>query len=197
MQQTDSPATDFSVELLAELVRRGVRHMVVAPGSRSQALALVAAELERVGAIELHVRIDERVAGFLALGLALESGAPAVVVTTSGTAVANLHPAVLEAHEARVPMIVVTADRPAELRGIRSNQTTTQSGVFLSLPRTSAATVSMTSGTQRKYWKKPIDRAELQTIMLAMTPVGIGFFGSGRPWIAAASRSYPTKMRST
>ena len=130
LPQTDNPATDFSLALLTALVAQGVRHVVVCPGSRSQAPALVAAELERIGAIELHVRIDERVAGFLALGLALESGAPAVVITTSGTAIANLHPAVMEAHEARVPMIVVTADRPAELRGIRSNQTTTQTGAF-------------------------------------------------------------------
>ncbi|GAA4163723.1 2-succinyl-5-enolpyruvyl-6-hydroxy-3-cyclohexene- 1-carboxylic-acid synthase [Gryllotalpicola daejeonensis] len=130
MPSTNNAATDFSIDLLTALVRLGVRELVVAPGSRSQALALVAAELERVGAARLHVRIDERVAGFLALGLALESGTPAVVVTTSGTAVANLHPAVMEAHEARVPMIVVTADRPEELRGIRSNQTTTQTAVF-------------------------------------------------------------------
>jgi 2-succinyl-5-enolpyruvyl-6-hydroxy-3-cyclohexene-1-carboxylate synthase len=129
-QRTGNPATDFSIELLTELVGLGARHLVVAPGSRSQALALVAAELERAGGVRLHVRIDERVAGFLALGLGIESGAPAVVITTSGTAVANLHPAVLEAREARVPMIVVTADRPSELRGIRSNQTTTQPGVF-------------------------------------------------------------------
>jgi len=128
--ETGNPATDFSLELLTALVGAGVRHLVVCPGSRSQALALVSAELERAGAVELHVRIDERSAGFLALGLALESGAPAVVMTTSGTAVANLHPAVMEAREARVPLIVVTADRPRELRGIRSNQTTTQAGVF-------------------------------------------------------------------
>jgi len=102
----------------------------VAPGSRSQALALAAAELERVGAIRLHVRIDERGAGFLALGTADESRRPAVVVTTSGTAVANLHPAVLEAHHAGVPLIVCSADRPVELRGIRSNQTTVQPGIF-------------------------------------------------------------------
>jgi len=127
---TGNPATDFSLELLTALVGAGVRHLVVCPGSRSQALALVSAELERAGAVELHVRVDERVAGFLALGLALESGAPAVVMTTSGTAVANLHPAVMEAREARVPLIVVSADRPRELRGIRSNQTTTQAGVF-------------------------------------------------------------------
>ena len=116
--------------LLSAFVREGVRDVVVAPGSRSQALALAAAELERVGAIRLHVRIDERGAAFLALGTAIESGRPAVVVTTSGTAVANLHPAVLEAHHSGVPLIICSADRPAELRGIRSNQTTVQPGIF-------------------------------------------------------------------
>lgn len=125
-----SPATDFSVALLGEFVRLGVRDIVLAPGSRSQALALAAAELERLGAVRLHVRIDERGAGFLALGLAVETGVPALVVTTSGTAVANLHPAVLEAHHSGVPMVLLTADRPTELRGIRSNQTTVQPGIF-------------------------------------------------------------------
>ncbi|WP_438854785.1 2-succinyl-5-enolpyruvyl-6-hydroxy-3-cyclohexene-1-carboxylic-acid synthase [Agromyces sp. M3QZ16-3] len=125
-----SPATAAALALLSNLVRAGVTDVVVAPGSRSQALALAAAELERVGGIRLHVRIDERGAGFLALGIAVETGRPAVVVTTSGTAVANLHPAVLEAHHAGVPLIVATADRPAELRGIRSNQTTMQPGIF-------------------------------------------------------------------
>ena len=125
-----SPATASALALLSEFIRLGVTDVVVAPGSRSQALALAAAELERVGALRLHVRIDERGAGFLAIGLAVESGRPAVVVTTSGTAVANLHPAVLEAHHAGVPLIVATADRPAELRGIRSNQTTMQPGIF-------------------------------------------------------------------
>ncbi|TFD29635.1 2-succinyl-5-enolpyruvyl-6-hydroxy-3-cyclohexene-1-carboxylic-acid synthase [Cryobacterium cryoconiti] len=125
-----SPATDFSVSLLGEFVRLGVRDIVLSPGARSQALALAAAELERIGLIRLHVRLDERGAGFLALGLAVESGRPALVVCTSGTAVANLHPAVLEAHHSGVPMILLTADRPSELRGIRSNQTTLQPGLF-------------------------------------------------------------------
>ncbi len=125
-----SPATDFSVALLTEFVRLGVRHVVLSPGSRSQALALAAAEFERIGALRLHVRIDERGAGFLALGVAVETGVPALVVTTSGTAVANLHPAVLEAHHSGVPMVLLTADRPVELRGIRSNQTTVQPGIF-------------------------------------------------------------------
>ncbi|MEY2847768.1 MAG: hypothetical protein RI885_433 [Actinomycetota bacterium] len=125
-----SPATDFSVALLGALVARGVRDVVLSPGSRSQALALAAAEFERRGILRLHVRIDERVAGFLALGLAVESRMPVVVVTTSGTAVANLHPAVLEAHHSGVPLILLTADRPSELRGIGSNQTTDQPGIF-------------------------------------------------------------------
>ncbi|TFC77440.1 2-succinyl-5-enolpyruvyl-6-hydroxy-3-cyclohexene-1-carboxylic-acid synthase [Cryobacterium cheniae] len=125
-----SPATDFSVSLLGEFVRLGVRDVVLSPGARSQALALVCAELERIGLIRLHVRLDERGAGFLALGLAVESGRPALVVCTSGTAVANLHPAVLEANHSGVPMILLTADRPSELRGIRSNQTTLQPGLF-------------------------------------------------------------------
>ncbi|ERK72891.1 thiamine pyrophosphate enzyme, TPP binding domain protein, partial [Leifsonia aquatica ATCC 14665] len=127
---TGNPATDYSTALLRAFVRNGVRDLVVSPGSRSQALALVAASLEHSGHARLHVRIDERVGGFLALGLARETGAPAVVITTSGTATANLHPAVLEAHEAGIPLIVLTADRPAELRGIRSNQTTQQDGLY-------------------------------------------------------------------
>jgi 2-succinyl-5-enolpyruvyl-6-hydroxy-3-cyclohexene-1-carboxylate synthase len=130
-----SPASAFSVAFLGELVRRGVRDLVLSPGSRSQALALAAAELERAGLLRLRVRIDERSAGFLALGLALESRAPVVVVTTSGTAVANLHPAVLEASHAGVPLIVVTADRPAELLGVGANQTTVQAGIFGSAVR--------------------------------------------------------------
>lgn len=130
LPRTGNPATDFAVALLAGFVRAGVRHIVVSPGSRSQALALAAAELERNGSARLHVRIDERVGGFVALGVGRETGVPAVVLTTSGTATANLHPAVLEAHEAGVPLIVVTADRPAELRGIRSNQTTRQVGLY-------------------------------------------------------------------
>lgn len=125
-----SAASDFAVAFLAELIRRGVRDVVVCPGSRSQALALAAAEFERTGMLRLHVRIDERSAGFLALGLARGSGVPAVVVTTSGTAVANLHPPVLEASHSGVPLVVVTADRPAELLGIGANQATVQAGIF-------------------------------------------------------------------
>jgi 2-succinyl-5-enolpyruvyl-6-hydroxy-3-cyclohexene-1-carboxylate synthase len=125
-----SPASDFSVAFLAELLRGGVRDVVVCPGSRSQALALAAAGFERAGVLRLRVRIDERSAAFLALGLARETRTPVVIVTTSGTAVANLLPAVLEASHSGIPLIVVTADRPAELLGIGANQATVQTGIF-------------------------------------------------------------------
>lgn len=133
-----APASVFATALLAELVRLGVRDLVVCPGSRSQALALAAAEAEQVGAVRLHVRTDERSAGFFALGVARETGRPAPVIVTSGTAVANLVPAALEAHEGRVPMLLLTADRPAELRGIRSNQTTRQMAILADLARFAA-----------------------------------------------------------
>lgn len=128
-----SPATDACAALLAELIALGVRHVVLSPGSRSQALALLAAELERRGDIQLHVRIDERVAAFMALGIGRESGVPAVVICTSGTAAANYLPAALEAHHSGVPLILLTADRPPELRGIGANQTADQVGLFASL----------------------------------------------------------------
>ena len=130
MSARPAPATVVAAALLTAFTEAGVRELVVAPGSRSQALALVAAELERAGRARLRVRLDERDAAFLALGLAKESGRPAVVITTSGTAVANLHPAVLEARHSGVPLIVLTADRPASLRGIGSNQTTDHLGVL-------------------------------------------------------------------
>ena len=125
-----SPATEFSVALLGQLIGRGVRDIVLCPGSRSQALALAAAAWEQAGRVRLRVRIDERVAGFLALGIAVETGRPVAIITTSGTAVANLHPAVLEAHHSGIPLILLTADRPVELRGLGSNQTTDQLGIF-------------------------------------------------------------------
>ena len=103
---------------------------MLSPGSRSQSIALVAAELERRGVLSLHVRIDERVAGFTALGIGRETGMPAAVVCTSGTAAANLLPASLEAHHAGVPLLLLTADRPPELRGVGANQTTRQPGMF-------------------------------------------------------------------
>ena len=127
---TSSPAATFAARLVSAFIALGVEHAVVSPGSRSQALALALAAEEVRGRLTLHVRIDERVAAFTALGLARESGRPALVVTTSGTAAANLLPAVVEAGHSGVPMIVLTADRPARLRGTGSNQTTWQPGLY-------------------------------------------------------------------
>lgn len=133
-----SPSLAAAVELLVAAVRGGVRDIVVCPGSRSQALALVAAELERIGKVRLHVRVDERSAAFLALGLVRETGVPVPVITTSGTAVANLHPAMLEAHHSGLPLVALTADRPAEAVAAGANQSTQQVGIFGPLIQTTS-----------------------------------------------------------
>ena len=125
-----APAQVFAAHLLATLAKAGVREIYLAPGARSQALAIAAGQLAQAGKINLHVHLDERSLGFNALGSAMTSGEPAVIITTSGTAVANLHPAVLEASHSGIPLILLTADRPHELRGVGANQTTNQVGIF-------------------------------------------------------------------
>lgn len=127
---TASRASDAAASLLAELVENGVTDVVISPGSRSQALALAATHLAREGALRVHVRIDERVAGFTALGIAREQRIPAAVICTSGTAAANLLPAAMEAFHSGVPLLLLTADRPPELRGVAANQATIQPGLF-------------------------------------------------------------------
>jgi 2-succinyl-5-enolpyruvyl-6-hydroxy-3-cyclohexene-1-carboxylate synthase len=127
---TEVPAMTAAAELVGTLIGHGVTDFVVSPGARSQALALTVAALAESGDVRLHVRLDERVAAFVALGLAVESGLPAPLITTSGSAVANLLPAIVEAHHAGIPMIALTADRPARLRGTGANQTTIQPGMF-------------------------------------------------------------------
>ena len=122
-------ATELARSVVAALAASGVREVVLAPGSRNAPLAFAAYDAAHAGLLRLHTRIDERTAGFLALGLT-KGGSRAAVVCTSGTAVANLHPAVLEAHHAGVALVVVTADRPLRLRGTDANQTTDQVGVF-------------------------------------------------------------------
>lgn len=133
-----TPSSALATVLVDELVRNGVRDVVLCPGSRSAPLAYAVLAAERAARLRLHVRVDERSAGFLAVGLASGSGRPVVVVTTSGTAVVNLHPAVLEAHHAGLPLVVVSADRPHELRGTGANQTTQQPGVFGGVTRYAA-----------------------------------------------------------
>ena len=125
-----NPSTALARVLVDELIASGVSDAVLAPGSRNAPLSFALAEADAAGRIRLHVRIDERTAGFLALGLARGSGRPVAVCTTSGTAVANLHPAVLEAHHGGVPMVVLSADRPPRLRDLGANQTIDQARVF-------------------------------------------------------------------
>jgi 2-succinyl-5-enolpyruvyl-6-hydroxy-3-cyclohexene-1-carboxylate synthase len=120
---TTNRNTALASAMAEELARCGVRRAVVSPGSRSTPLAVA---LWREPGIDVTVVLDERSAGFFALGTALATGAPAAVLCTSGSAAANLHPAVVEADEAGVPMIVLTADRPPELRGIGAGQTIDQ-----------------------------------------------------------------------
>src|SRR3954465_15712252 len=105
--------------LVDELARCGMTHAVTSPGSRNAPLALVLAGDSRLRAVSV---IDERSAGFVALGIAKSSGRPVAVTCTSGSAAANLMPAVVEAYEAGVPLIVLTADRPPELRDVGAGQ---------------------------------------------------------------------------
>jgi 2-succinyl-5-enolpyruvyl-6-hydroxy-3-cyclohexene-1-carboxylate synthase len=125
-----NPSTIQARIVVDELIRGGVRDVVLCPGSRNAPLAFALHDADRAGRLRLHVRIDERTAGYLAIGLAVAAGAPVCVAMTSGTAVANLGPAVVEANYARVPLIVLSANRPYELLGTGANQTMEQLGYF-------------------------------------------------------------------
>ena len=155
-----NPSTALARVLVDELVRTGVREAVLAPGSRSAPLAFALHAADRAGRLRLHVRIDERSAAFLALGLAKASGRPVPVVTTSGTATANLHPAVLEASHSGVPLVVLTADRPPELRATGANQTVDQVGLYGGAVRFFAevGTPDERAG-QNAYWRALTCRA--------------------------------------
>jgi 2-succinyl-5-enolpyruvyl-6-hydroxy-3-cyclohexene-1-carboxylate synthase len=125
-----NPSTAQARVVVDELIRGGVRDVVLCPGSRNAPLAFALQDADRTGRVRLHVRIDERTAGYLAIGLAVAEGAPVCVAMTSGTAVANLGPAVVEANYARVPLIILSANRPYELLGTGANQTMEQLGYF-------------------------------------------------------------------
>lgn len=125
-----NPSQIFAAALTAHLVALGVKDFYLAPGARSQAIAIALSQLADAGKISLTVRLDERSLGFTSLGRALATKAPVAIVTTSGSAVANLHPAILEAHHAGVPVLVLSTDRPSRLRGKGANQTTWQQDFF-------------------------------------------------------------------
>jgi 2-succinyl-5-enolpyruvyl-6-hydroxy-3-cyclohexene-1-carboxylate synthase len=129
--------------LVGELADGGVRHACVSPGSRSTPLALALSREER---IDVRVHLDERSAGFFALGIAKATGEPAAVACTSGTAAAELFPAIVEASQSRVPMVVLTADRPPRLRGTGANQTIDQSHLY--------------GGYARRFFEAPVPTNE-------------------------------------
>ena len=127
-----SSSVEAAGRIVADLVAAGVRDVVLSPGSRSAPIAYVVAAAERDGRLRLHVRHDERSAAFLGLGIGrADPEHPAVVVTTSGSAVANLVPAAMEAHHGGVPLLLLTADRPVRLRGTWANQTSDSQGKLL------------------------------------------------------------------
>jgi 2-succinyl-5-enolpyruvyl-6-hydroxy-3-cyclohexene-1-carboxylate synthase len=134
MQPADVQAT-FCATLVDEWARAGVTDAVVAPGSRSTPLVAALAADRRM---RCHVVLDERDAGFCAVGFGLATGRPALVVTTSGTAAVELHPAVVEADQAGVPLVAVTADRPPELHRVGAPQTVVQAGLYGASVRFSA-----------------------------------------------------------
>ena len=148
----------FCAVLVDEWARGGVRRAVVAPGSRSTPLLVALAEAADRREIVLDVVLDERGAGFFALGHALATGSPALVVTTSGTAAVELHPAVVEAHHSGVPLVAVTADRPEELHGCGAPQTVEQVGLFGPATRW-AASVPVADLATAHWWRPLASRA--------------------------------------
>jgi 2-succinyl-5-enolpyruvyl-6-hydroxy-3-cyclohexene-1-carboxylate synthase len=160
-----NPSHAQALVLVDELARCGLTDVVLAPGSRSAALAMAMHDDPR---IRLHVELDERSAGFLALGIARASGRPAAVVVTSGSAVANLHPAVVEADTGEVPLLLLTADRPPELRATGANQAIDQLAIF---GRAVRWFVDVGVAEDRPgvvaYWRSTLDRAWASALGLA------------------------------
>jgi 2-succinyl-5-enolpyruvyl-6-hydroxy-3-cyclohexene-1-carboxylate synthase len=155
-----NPSTAQAAVIVDELVRNGVHHVVLAPGSRNAPLAFAVHRAAQEGQLELHVRIDERSAGFLALGLAARTHRPVAVACTSGTAATNLHPAVSEAYHSGIPLVVLTADRPPELRAAGANQTIDQHRLFGTEVRffDELAVAEQRPG-QNSYWRSQVCRA--------------------------------------
>lgn len=137
-----SISTNLARSTVRQLIELGIEDAVLSPGSRNAPLSIALYQAEQKGLIRLHVRIDERGAAFFALGITKATGKYVPVICTSGTAVANYYPAVLEAHHSDSNLLLLTADRPARLRKTGSNQTTLQGKIFGEFVRHSLDTAS-------------------------------------------------------
>jgi 2-succinyl-5-enolpyruvyl-6-hydroxy-3-cyclohexene-1-carboxylate synthase len=164
-----NPSTAQARVVVDELIRGGVRDVVLCPGSRNAPLAFALRDADATGRVRLHVRIDERTAGYLAIGLAVAGQAPVPIVMTSGTAVANLGPAVAEANYARVPLIVLSANRPYELLGTGANQTMEQLGYFDTQVRASISLGLAEEGTEKMADQNARWRSAVCRVLVAAT----------------------------
>jgi len=144
----------WATVILEALTRHGVRHICIAPGSRSTPLTLAAADNRN---LTHHTHFDERGLGHLALGLAKASGEPVAIIVTSGTAVANLYPAVIEAGLTGEKLILLTADRPPELIDCGANQAIRQHGIFSSHPTAALDLPKPSPETPAKWLVSSID----------------------------------------
>ena len=165
-----NPSHALAQVLLDELARCRVTEVVLAPGSRSAALAMAAHDDPR---LRVHVELDERSAGFLALGIARAGGHPAAVIVTSGSAVANLHPAVVEADTGHVQVLLLTADRPPELRHTGANQAIEQEGIFVRAPRWQVDLgVAEDRAASVAHWRSSAARAVAAALGDGLAPPG-------------------------
>lgn len=205
MDESTAAAT-FCATLVDEWARNGVTDAVLAPGSRSTPITVA---LARDARIRVHGQVDERAAGFMALGLGLASGRAAVVVTTSGTAAAELHPAVVEADLAGVPLLACTTDRPPELHGVGAPQTVDQATLFGMSVRAMVEPGAPRAGAAWS-WRSLAARAVLDTsgprpgpvhlnlafaepLLAAPGPLPPGRDG-GAPWHQVVPLSTPTSV---
>ena len=191
-----NPSTALARVLVDELVACGLTEAVLAPGSRNAPLALALHEADAAGRLRLHVRIDERTAGFLAVGLARGSGRPVVVVTTSGTAVANLHPAVLESSHGQVPLMVLSADRPPWLRDVGANQAIDQHGIFGPLRFFHEFAVPEARTGQQAHWRSMAARGWFAAAGSSGGPAGPAHLNVPltEPLLPDGDRSWPEPL---
>lgn len=175
--------------LVDELARADLAHACLAPGSRSTPLVLA---LEDHPGIATHVVIDERSAAFLGLGLAKASGRATAIVSTSGTAAANFLPAVVEAHESRVPLLFITADRPPELRGTAANQATDQIKLYGDFVRLFVEVgVADTHSSAERYWRSLAGRAHAAATGSPAGPVHLNV-AFREPLVPQGDAAYPS-----